>query len=124
MLYEFLAGQVPFVGDNALAVMSQTVHDAPVPLHERNRAVPPPLEAVVHKAIRKAPEERYQSAEKMLHDLEHLDDIDLAQFVMGPERAGSMPSDRHILLVGGLIGAGFTLFIVLAVVITMLLEHR
>jgi serine/threonine-protein kinase len=124
MLYEFLAGQVPFVGDNALAVMSQTVHDAPVPLHERNRAVPPPLEAVVHKAIRKAPEERYQSAEKMLHDLEHLDDIDLAQFVLGPERAGSMPSDRRILLVGVAIGVGFTLFIVLAVVITMLLEHR
>ncbi len=124
MLYEFLAGQVPFVGDNALAVMSQTVHDAPVPLHERNREVPPPLEAVVHKAMRKAPEERYQSAEEMLHDLEHLDDIDLAQFVLGPERAGSMPSDRRLLLLGGLIGVGFTLFIVLAVVITMLLEHR
>jgi hypothetical protein len=60
----------------------------------------------------------------MLHDLEHLDDIDLAQFVLGPERAGSMPSDRRILLVGVAIGVGFTLFIVLAVVITMLLEHR
>jgi hypothetical protein len=78
----------------------------------------------VHKAIRKAPEERYQSAEQMLHDLEHLDDIDLTQFVLGPERAGSMPSDRRILLLGGLIGAGFTLIIVLAVIVTMLLEHR
>jgi serine/threonine-protein kinase len=124
MMYEFLAGQVPFVGDNALAVMSQAVHDAPVPLHQRNRAVSPPLGTVVHKAIRKAPEERYQSAEQMLHDLEHLDDIDLTQFVLGPERAGSMPSDRRILLLGGLIGAGFTLIIVLAVIVTMLLEHR
>jgi serine/threonine-protein kinase len=124
MLYEFLAGQVPFVGDNALAVMSQTVHDPPTPLHQRNRAVSPPLGAVIHKAIRKDPEERYQSAEEMLHDLEHLDDIDLAQFVLGPERAGSTMTDRRILLLGGLIGVGFTLFIVLAVVITILLERR
>jgi hypothetical protein len=33
-------------------------------------------------------------------------------------------TDRRILLLGGLIGVGFTLFIVLAVVITILLEHR
>jgi len=124
MLYEFLAGQVPFVGDNALAVMSQAVHDPPTPLHERNRAVSPPLGAVIHKAIRKNPEERYQSAEEMLHDLEHLDDIDLAQFVLGPERAGSTMTDRRILLLGVLVGAGFVLFIVLAVVLTILLEHR
>ena len=124
ILYELLSGQVPFIGDNALAVMSQAIHDAPPPLHHRNGHVPPPLEAVVHKAIRKAPEERYQSAEAMLHDLEHLDDIDLAQFVMGPERPASMPSDRRILLLGGLIGAGFTLLIVLVVAIAVLLEHR
>ena len=51
-------------------------------------------------------------------------EIDLAQFVLGPERAGSTMTDRRILLLGGLIGVGFTLFIVLAVVITILLERR
>ena len=39
-------------------------------------------------------------------------------------QALQMPSDRRILLLGGLIGAGFTLIIVLAVIVTMLLEHR
>jgi serine/threonine-protein kinase len=124
MLYEFIAGQAPFVGDNALAVMSQTIHDPPVPLHQRNQEVPPPLEAVVHKAIRKLPEERYRSAEEMLHDLEHLDDIDLARFVLGPERPVSEPSDQRILLLSGLIILGFALFIVLVVLIAVLLEHR
>ncbi len=126
MLYELLAGQTPFTGDNPLAVMSQAMHDTPFPLHKRNGAVPPPLEAVVHKAMRKSAEERYQSAEDMLHDLEHLDDIDLAQFVVGPERVRALPqrSDRRVLILGGLIGAGFTLFIVLVVVIAVLLEHR
>ena len=44
--------------------------------------------------------------------------------LLGPERAGSTMTDRRILLLGVLVGAGFVLFIVLAVVLTILLEHR
>jgi serine/threonine protein kinase len=124
MLYELLAGQPPFTGDNALAVMSQAIHDAPEPLHLRNSQVPPPLEAVVHKAIRKDPAQRYQTAEAMLHDLEHLDDIDLGQFVLGPERAAHQPSDRRIVLLSALIAVSFALLIVVVVLLAVLLEHR
>lgn len=129
VLYELLAGQAPFVGDNALSVMSQTIHDAPAPLHQRNQAVPPPLEAVVHKAMRKAPEERYQTAAEMLYDLDHLDDIDLARFVLGPEpppskHRGGQPSDRMIWLFGALVGAGFMVLIVIVVLVAVLLGHR
>jgi serine/threonine protein kinase len=124
MLYELLAGQVPFTGDNPLAVMSQAVHDAAVPLHQRNPRVPPPLEAVVHKAMRKDPKERYESAGLMLHDLEHLEDIDLAQFVLGPERVVEPPSERRPFMLGAFVGLGFALIVVAAVIIAVLLEHR
>jgi hypothetical protein len=60
----------------------------------------------------------------LLDDLQHLDDIDLAQFVMGPERELSMPSDRRIIWTGMILGAGFTLLIVMVVIIAVLLEHR
>jgi serine/threonine protein kinase len=125
MLYEMLAGRVPFSGDSPLAVMAQAVNVTPEPLHRVNPAVPPPLEAVVHKAIRKEPGERYSSMEQMLHDLDHLDDLDLGQFVLGPERTGRrLPSDRTIVLFGVAVGVGFILLIVIAVLITILLEHR
>lgn len=125
MLYEMVAGKVPFSGESPLAVMAQAVNTPPQPLHRIAPDVPPPLEAVVHKAIRKEPGERYASMAQMLHDLEHLDDLDLGQFVFGPERSGRrLPSDRTLILFAVAIGVGFLLLLVLAVVITILLEHR
>jgi len=125
MLYEMLAGRVPFAGDSALAVMNQAVNSTPEPLHLRNPTVPPPLEAVIHKAIRKDPAERYPTAGAMLHDLEHLDDLDLSQFISGPERTFRRDiSFRSAMLLGGAIGAAFIAVIVLAVVLTLWLGHR
>ena len=42
MLYEMLAGRVPWEGDNALSVMSQHINAPVPPLHEINKDVPPP----------------------------------------------------------------------------------
>jgi len=40
---------------------------------------------VVLKAMRRYPEHRYQSAEELLRDLEHLDELDPASFDLSPE---------------------------------------
>ncbi|MBV8527788.1 MAG: serine/threonine protein kinase [Candidatus Dormibacteraeota bacterium] len=125
MLYEMLAGRVPWSGDNALAVMNQVINTSPEPLHLRSPRVSPPLEAVVHKAMRKDPDERYQSADAMLHDLEHLDDVDLSQFVTSPERYVHKDiSFRSAMVLGTAIAVAFVLVIVLAVVLTMVLTHK
>lgn len=125
MLYEMIGGRVPFSGDSPLAVMAQAVNAPPEPLHRLRPDVPPPLEAVVHKAIRKEPSERYANMEQMLHDLDHLDDLDLGQFVLGPERTGrKLPSDRSIILFGVAVGVAFILLIVVAVLITILVERH
>ncbi|HEV2121640.1 MAG TPA: serine/threonine-protein kinase, partial [Chloroflexota bacterium] len=76
MLYEMLAGEPPYRGDSALAVMAQHVQSRPVALRSRNRKVPPALAAVIAKAMRRDPAKRYQTMAEMKHDLTHLGQID------------------------------------------------
>jgi eukaryotic-like serine/threonine-protein kinase len=75
MLYEMLTGEVPYQGDSPLAVMSQRVTtDAPL-LRRALPGVPPALEAVVWRALRRDPAERYQSMEALCRDLKDLDSV-------------------------------------------------
>lgn len=69
VLYEMLTGRPPFLGDSPMAVAFQHVSaEAPNTL-SLNPDVPPELDAVVMKALRKDPTARYQSAEEMRQDL-------------------------------------------------------
>jgi serine/threonine-protein kinase len=72
MMYEFLTGRVPFEGDNWLAVMAGHLQRHPKPIREQRLDVPPELEAIVLTAMRRYPENRYQSAEELLADLRAL----------------------------------------------------
>ncbi|HJV05000.1 MAG TPA: protein kinase [Actinomycetota bacterium] len=64
VLYEALAGRPPFTGPSAVSVAHQHVSAKPVPL---SRLVPvsPAVEAVVMRALAKAPGDRHQSAGEM-----------------------------------------------------------
>jgi serine/threonine protein kinase len=53
VLYEMLAGEPPFRGENPLAIAYKHVQEQPVPLRQRNPAVPPALEAIVARAMAK-----------------------------------------------------------------------
>ena len=122
MLYEMLAGEVPYRGDNALAVMSQRVtSDAPL-LRLARPDVPPQLEAVVFRALRRDPSERYQSMADLQHDLDNLDavaipDYGLAQ--LARPRSGAMPSP---LVSAGIVLAVFLVLIILGIVAELV--HR
>jgi serine/threonine-protein kinase len=85
IVYELLTGGVPFDGDNWLAVMAGHLRRAPVHIRELRPEVSPALEAVTLKAMRRYPEHRYQSAEELVTDLDHLDTLDLADFDLRPE---------------------------------------
>jgi predicted Ser/Thr protein kinase len=63
VLYEMVAGRPPFIADTPVALAYKHVHEEPVPPSFINRAVPAGLEAVVMRAIAKAPSDRYASAE-------------------------------------------------------------
>jgi hypothetical protein len=64
ILYEMLAGRVPFDGDSAMAVIYQHIHEPPPPIQD----IPPQIGAVIDRALAKNPDERYQSANQMAAD--------------------------------------------------------
>jgi TolB-like protein/Flp pilus assembly protein TadD len=62
MLYEMLAGSVPFAGPTVQAVIAKLFTDPPPPLRDRRSDLPEWLESAVAKALAKSPGERFASA--------------------------------------------------------------
>lgn len=69
MLYEMLTGQVPFGGDNSVAIALKHLQEDITPPSELNPRVPRALSDVVVKAAGKEPSQRYPSARQMKYDL-------------------------------------------------------
>jgi len=63
-----LTGERPFQGDTQLLV-HQVLFDEPRPPRQRDRRVPRELETICLKAMEKAPERRYATAQEMAADL-------------------------------------------------------
>jgi eukaryotic-like serine/threonine-protein kinase len=63
MLYEMLAGRLPFEGDSAVAVALKHLSEPPAPISQLRPDVNPALESVVMAALAKDPAHRWQSAE-------------------------------------------------------------
>jgi eukaryotic-like serine/threonine-protein kinase len=64
-LYYFLCGQMPFEYGNLRQAIAQVLDAAPVPLVERAADVPREVAAVVHQAMARDPNARYNSAALM-----------------------------------------------------------
>ncbi len=69
VLYEMLAGRVPFDGDSAVAIALKQVGEAPVPPSAYNGQVSPGLEQVVLRALEKDPVARYADADGFIDAL-------------------------------------------------------
>lgn len=78
VMYNFLAGNPPYSGDNPLAIMYQHMTAEVVPLTQICTDVSKPLWAVIKKSLRRRKEERYDSAIEMANDLRNLDKVDLS----------------------------------------------
>jgi len=70
-LYEMLSGRLPFDKTESQFSIQRSIveDDFPAP-HRFCHALPAPLSAVIMKAVRKAPEHRYQEASEMLSAIE------------------------------------------------------
>jgi serine/threonine-protein kinase len=96
MLYEMLIGDVPYRGDSALAVMSQHVTtDAPL-LRARRPDLPPALEAVVWRALRREPSERYASMAELRNDLTHLEAVQIPAYPSASAGRPRVPRERLV----------------------------
>ena len=66
ILFEFISGSPPFTGAHGMAVALKHLMEPVPPLHPRpGLRVPPGLEAVVLRALRKEPHERFASAAEL-----------------------------------------------------------
>jgi serine/threonine-protein kinase len=63
MLYEMLAGRLPFDGDSAVSIALKHLSEQPAPISQLRPDVHPALESVVMAALAKDPARRWQSAE-------------------------------------------------------------
>ncbi|MEO7970770.1 MAG: protein kinase [bacterium] len=70
LLYEMLTGSWPFRGKTAVDVRHAVVHDEPIPLSQaRPDPVPPRLQQILDRALKKSPRDRYQQISQFRDDL-------------------------------------------------------
>jgi hypothetical protein len=72
VLYEMVAGRAPFDGATAVEVVAAILNREPLPLERYVREAPVELTPIVHKALAKDREQRYQAAKDLLIELKNL----------------------------------------------------
>jgi serine/threonine protein kinase len=61
VLFQLVTGRLPFEDDNPFMVAHRQLHEEPTPPHELSHDVPLSLSAIIFRALRPAPEDRWQS---------------------------------------------------------------
>ncbi|MFF9346744.1 protein kinase [Streptomyces sp. NPDC014734] len=69
MLFQLLTGRLPFDADSPLAIAYAHVQEEPVAPSTINRSVPPVMDALVARALKKNPNERFPSAAAMQNEI-------------------------------------------------------
>jgi len=93
VLYEMATGRLPFTGATITETIDRITHSQPEAIARLNYNVPPELEVIIKKALRKDRDERYQTIHDALIDLRDLKrELDMAA---GLERS-TPPSSRSV----------------------------
>src|SRR4051794_28422096 len=70
VMYELLTSEVPFPGENFVAVAMRHINEPPPPIRDKRPDVSPRLEAAVQKAMAKDPADRFPTMIDFCHELE------------------------------------------------------
>jgi serine/threonine protein kinase len=73
-----LTGKTPFTGPNPFAIMNDRLLNNPIPPRELNPEISPALQEVIYRALEREPQNRYSTANEFAWDLEHLDQVGVA----------------------------------------------
>lgn len=69
-MYEMATGTVPFDGENNVVIALMHLEDDPIPPRKLQPTIPESLEKIILKCIRKRKDDRYQSMEDLIEDLQ------------------------------------------------------
>ncbi|MFC2142652.1 protein kinase [Acidobacteriota bacterium] len=69
VLYEMFGDRLPFQGNTEASYLYSIVHESPAPLKEIKPDIPEEIQKVITRALKKKPEDRYDSASDMAADL-------------------------------------------------------
>jgi eukaryotic-like serine/threonine-protein kinase len=72
VLYEMLAGCLPFLAESQAQLIQNILHQEPVAVSQINSKISPELERITRKCLEKDRELRYRSARELIQDLQHL----------------------------------------------------
>jgi serine/threonine-protein kinase len=78
ILYEMLSGKLPFTGPSPIAAMNDRLLNHPIPPSVADPTISPQLQEVLYRALERDPKNRYPTAHEFLNDLEHLDQVGVA----------------------------------------------
>jgi serine/threonine-protein kinase len=70
VLYELLTTEVPFPGENFVAVAMRHINEPPPPVREKRPDVPLRVDAAIQKAMAKRPEDRFATMADFCHELD------------------------------------------------------
>ena len=89
MLYELVTGEVPFGGANAVTALNLRLLNNPTPPRDMDPNISPELQEIIYRALEREPENRYQTARELAHDLQHPEQVGAAKRV--EQRAANQP---------------------------------
>ena len=112
ILFELLTGRPPFTGDNHLAVMAQHLKGGLPRLDKVQPGVSPQIAAVVARALRRDPDDRYPDMHALVGDLDNLDKVNTAILEESTQPAASRRFWRSPMIVP----AGLAILILLAII--------
>jgi eukaryotic-like serine/threonine-protein kinase len=107
VLYEMLAGEPPFTGPTAQAVIAKRFHSDPIPLRTVRPSVPAHVERAVTRALARIPTDRFASTAELARALdEDPSRATIPVSVRPAARVRSVPTGLLLLGLGLVIGLG------------------
>jgi eukaryotic-like serine/threonine-protein kinase len=110
IMYELLAGKMPFTGDNNMIVMAQHLNGTAPRLDRINPSIPPQIAAIVATCLARNPKDRYADMASLIDILDHPENADLAVLDKVNTSSGSaltltqMQIIKGVLIAVGIIG--------------------
>ncbi len=103
MLYEMLTGRPPFTGSNPLAKMNERLLTDATPARQLNPEISPQLQEILFRALEREPHNRYATAGEMAWELEHQEQVGVADRAYRPVlQKQAHLNGRKLLLYAGL----------------------